>query len=440
MPSRATLLTGHLPHAIESMSMEGTYPGSTYDPARCPFWPAVFRRHGYQTAQIGKWHTGTDTGYGRDWDYQIVWNRPKFPKNAGNYYEDQILTFNGVDRKVDGYSTDNYTRWACEYIRGENRSKDKPWFLWLCYGAVHGPTTPASRHQGSLANKPVPIPADMFGPRPDKPAWLDRSQAWERSKDGRIHAGKSGEQFGDAENQKNRKTFEDWVHQVNECTMALDEGVGNVLQALRESDQLENTIVVYSADQGFGMGEHGFRAKLAAYDANYNSPLIISAAGRIPEGKTCRVPVGGADLVQTFFAWAGLPLPWEMHGSDLIPILSRPDGPHPDRVLLYENMGQKYGSETNVIPADDSIFHGNVPRWIAIRMGHWKYIRTLVEGEMEEIYDVQSDPQELNNLALREEHRSLLVDLRARAISELRRTRAGFAGSMPPTKQMVAGW
>src|SRR6476620_8612051 len=71
MPSRANLLTGRYPHAIESMRMEGEYPGSTYDPEKCPFWPRVFRANGYQTAQIGKWNTGTDTGYGRDWDYQI---------------------------------------------------------------------------------------------------------------------------------------------------------------------------------------------------------------------------------------------------------------------------------------------------------------------------------------------------------------------------------
>ena len=56
--------------------MAGVYPGSKYDPEKCPFWPREFRRQGYQTAQIGKWHTGTDSGYGRDWDYQIVWNRP----------------------------------------------------------------------------------------------------------------------------------------------------------------------------------------------------------------------------------------------------------------------------------------------------------------------------------------------------------------------------
>jgi arylsulfatase A-like enzyme len=76
MPSRASILTGRFPHGIESMRMAGKYPGSEYDPKLCPFWPALFRASGYHTAQIGKWHTGTDAGFGRDWDYQIVWNRP----------------------------------------------------------------------------------------------------------------------------------------------------------------------------------------------------------------------------------------------------------------------------------------------------------------------------------------------------------------------------
>ena len=85
MPSRATLLTGHHQFGVESMRMEGPYPGSVYDPEKCPFWPSVFRKHGYTTAHIGKWHTGTDTGFGRDWDFQIAWNRPANPKTSGNY-------------------------------------------------------------------------------------------------------------------------------------------------------------------------------------------------------------------------------------------------------------------------------------------------------------------------------------------------------------------
>jgi arylsulfatase A-like enzyme len=70
MPSRASMLTGRWPHGVESMRMEGKYPASAYDPQQCPFWPKVFREHGYTTAQIGKWHTGVDAGTGRDWDWQ----------------------------------------------------------------------------------------------------------------------------------------------------------------------------------------------------------------------------------------------------------------------------------------------------------------------------------------------------------------------------------
>ena len=90
---------------------------------------------------------GTDTGFGRDWDYQIVWNRPRHPDNSRNYYKKQMIEVNGGEAKlVEGYSTDNYTDWAVEYLKGDGRDKDKPWYLWLCYGAVHGPFTPAERH------------------------------------------------------------------------------------------------------------------------------------------------------------------------------------------------------------------------------------------------------------------------------------------------------
>ena len=102
-----------------------------------------------QTAQIGKWHTGTDTGFGRDWDYQIVWNRPRHTSNAGNYYKDQLTEFNGGEaRMVKGYTTDNYTKWAVDYLNGKGRDSEKPWYLWLCYGAVHELLTPAHGMSG----------------------------------------------------------------------------------------------------------------------------------------------------------------------------------------------------------------------------------------------------------------------------------------------------
>ncbi|MBX3401407.1 MAG: sulfatase-like hydrolase/transferase, partial [Gemmataceae bacterium] len=263
MPSRASLLTGRFPHGVQSLRMEGKYPASTYDPKRCPFWPATFRANGYSTAQIGKWHTGTDPGFGRDWDHQIVWNRPQYPDNAGAYYTKQRLQVNGKEEWRDGYPADNYTRWAVDYIKGETRDKNKPWFLWLCHGSIHGPSIPASRHKGTYKDAKVTPPADILGPWPGKPNYLNDTLAWRKEPDGSIHAGPSGEKFGDVGEGKKGVEYAAWVRQMNECVPAIDEGVGELMKALKESGQLDNTIVIYTADQGFAMGEHGMRMKIA---------------------------------------------------------------------------------------------------------------------------------------------------------------------------------
>jgi arylsulfatase A-like enzyme len=426
MPSRASMLTGHWPHGVESMRMEGKYPASAYDPQQCPFWPKVFREHGYTTAHIGKWHTGIDAGTGRDWDWQIVWNRPLHPENAGQYYYQQLLSFNGEERMTEGYSTDNYSQWACDFIKGEHRDATKPWYLWLCYGAIHGPTTPAERHKGLHKNDEVRVPADIFPPREGKPDYLNKTQAWTRGPDGEILAGKSGESFGDESGKKNA-TYQNYIHQVNECVEALDEGVGKVMAALKESGQLENTLVIYTADQGFSMGEHGFRTKLAPYDANYRSPLIFSMPGTLPQGKTCAHCVTSPDLVATFHAFAGISPAWPLHGRDLTSLLKNPDlaWPHP---AFYEFSGEHYGRDVaktvNETP-EKAVYH-DVPWYVVVREDRWKLIHYLQPGVGEELYDLQADPEELSNLAGKAEKKEIMVRLRKSLTEELERTEAGF--------------
>lgn len=439
MPSRAAFLTGRLQHAVTSMTMEGEYPGSKYDPAQCPFVPAQFRRQGYQTAQIGKWHTGSDTGYGRDWDYQIVWNRPGHPENAGNYYLNQILTFNGVDRATPGYSTDNYTKWAIEYVQGQHRDPNKPWYLWLCYGAIHGPTTPATRHKGMFAGKPVTPPADIVGPWPGKPAYLEQTKAWMLAADGKPAMAEKERKKGNFDSLMPGQSYESWIQQVNECMAAVDEGVGRVLAALKESGQAENTLIVYAADQGYGLGEHGFNQKVAPYDATVASPLIVSWPGRIPEGKVCPHPVNAPDLVDLFCRTAGVTIPWKMHGRDIRPLLAQPDTKEWNSPMLMTHTSRNYGTETNRIPTDDSLTStSGVPWYALLRDGHYKYVRNLVAGETEELYDLAADPEELTNLADQASHAIRLRDLRAKTIAELRRTDAKFVDRMPPTKAEAA--
>jgi len=433
MPSRATILTGRQPHGIESMSMAGKYPGSTYDPKQTPFIPAQMRQQGYHTAQIGKWHTGTDAGWGRDWDYQVVWNRPKHPENAGAYYERQLLAFNGEERWQEGYPADNYTRWACEYIKGANREAEKPWYLWLCYGNVHGPNKPAARHAGKYAKLDVPIPADIFPPRPGKPAYLDKTQAWVRGADGLPYAGKNAaEQVGDSatapkDGKKQGASFIEWARRVNECVLSVDEGVGQIVEALKESGQLENTLVVYSADQGFAMGEHGFRAKVAPYDANYRSPLIVSMPSRFPGGAICKTPVSGADLAATFLAVSGVKVPWALHGRDITPLLKEP-GAADTHACLYEHMGQRYGKDVKGIldGATDQGGDKNFPAYVAILQEGFKFIRYLRREHGEELYDLGADAAELNNLIRDPAQSARIEKLRAALIAECKRTDAPF--------------
>jgi arylsulfatase A-like enzyme len=431
MPSRASLLTGHHPHGIQSMRMDGKYPGSTYDPKQCPFWPALFRTSGYHTAQIGKWHTGVDTGFGRDWDYQIVWNRPKHPENAGAYYEKQVLAINGQEKTVEGYPADNYTKWAVEYVKGEHRDKNKPWMLWLCYGSVHGPSKPAARHKGLYKDAKVPEPTDLLGPWPGKADYLKNTLAWRKDKDGVIRAGASGEKVGDEAGGKGT-TFADWVRQVNECVPAIDEGVGALMKALQESGQLENTLVIYTADQGFAMGEHGMRMKIAPYDANYRSPLIASMPGTVVAGKVCPQVANAPDLVSTFFALSGVKPPANLHGRDLTPLLKNPAAPWP-HPCLYEHTGHDYGDDvTKVLKADPKeAIYQKVPWYTAVVRDGWKYVRYLQPGVSDELYDLTTDPEELKNLVADAKHADKLAALRAALAAELNRT-AAAAELMPP--------
>ncbi len=438
MPSRATLLTGHHSFGIESMRMEGAYPGSEYDAEQCRFWPSVFREKGYQTAHIGKWHTGTDTGFGRDWDYQIVWNRPRYPENSGAYYYDQLIEKNGGPPKMTGgYSTDNYTDWALDYLHGrEGREDDQPWYLWLCYGGVHGPFTPADRHMEDFEGAEVEDPADIYPPREGKPSYSRFVEQWVEGPNGEPVLVKGKTKGGI--NADGKKTLSEWVRQINQAVRSLDEGVGRLVEGLKETGQYENTLIVFTSDQGFAWGQHGFQVKKAPYDANIRSPMIVSMPSRFPSGKTCREPVGGVDIVPTIFSVAGLELPWEMHGHDLTPLLKDPEAAEWSFPVMTVHTGDSYGSNADVVPVGDDeasraklLMRGAVPWWVSLLDGEHKYIRTLVPDEPEELYDLGNDPDELVNLARDPAYRERVEELRAALVAELHRTGAGMADDLP---------
>jgi arylsulfatase A-like enzyme len=142
--------------------------------------------------------------------------------------------------------------------------------------------------------------------------------------------------------------------------------------------------------------------------------------------------VGGTDLPPTFFGFAGLKLPWKMHGHDLAPLLKKPGRrwEHPALTILT---GQSFGADTDRVPVDPAKLYATakVPWWVSLAKGRHKYIRTLVKGEIEELYDLENDPGELHNLALEPAHRKRLRTMRAATIAELKRTDAVMADHLP---------
>ncbi len=415
-PSRASLLTGLLPHAIQGLDVPRVVGGGSYDPAVCRFWPSELRKAGYHTGMIGKWHIAQDAGHGREWDRSTVWNQADI---EGDWYSNQPVSIDGAPKeRIAGYSTDLYTERALDYVRAEKGKK--PWLLWLCYNAPHLPNAFHPRHQETYEGAEVPVPADIQGPREGKPAYMRNYSVWKE--------------------EEGVPTYNDWflkkrvplaklVRDYNKLVCAVDEGIGRILKALDETGQAENTIVIFTSDQGFAWGDKGYAWKVGPYEACLRMPLIVRWPGVAPRGAVCREPAAVYDLAPTIFAAAGAKLPWTMHGRDLRPLLEKPETRW-DRPLLLEHFTKAFGSQTDRGLTEKDAFAG-IPWWIFLRQGKLKYIRTLVPNEIEELYDLESDPAESKNLALDPSFRATLARQRERFLAELRRTQAGLAANLP---------
>ena len=420
-PSRAMTLTGRLPHAIEGLDFSG-YPEIKRDPELFRMWPEVFREEGYTTALIGKWHLGTDIAHGRAWDHSIVWNH-SVPDIAGDYFRDQKLRFDGGDYvAVAGHSTDNYTRYAREFIQ---RDHEEPWMLWLCYDAVHAPFTPSERRaQDYLDAGPIPIPEDIYPPRPTKPTYM-RDYAM-------FAPGADGVPVDERQN----LPLPEMVRKYNRGVMDLDESVRELWTTLEATGQLDNTIIVYTSDQGLAMGHHGMEIKVAPYDDNIRVPMIVRLPENRAKGRVVTEAVNVIDLIPTFFDYAGIDLPWTMSGDSLRELMEDPSTDW-NRPTLRENFSKKFGPETDGGVTGPTPNQG-VDWWISMRQGRYKYVRTLVADEIEELYDIEADPRELRNLAVEPAYAKIVSSHRDALVAELERTGAGLAHRMPPPKIVAA--
>jgi arylsulfatase A-like enzyme len=406
VPARITQLTGNLPHAARGNFNGDTLTGDALEEEirRHPFWPQHLRESGYHTGMIGKWHVYSRMpAIGIDWDYAAHWHK----KMVNAYYYDQKISINGADPiPLGGYSVDRHTDLAIDYIKERARG-DQPWYLWLCYSSPHSPQTPAKRHAGKLDHiTHISLPPSFPTPRVGKPNYVQKKPMPKTS------------------------AIEDLVRRYHECILSIDENVGRLTEALRESSQLDNTIVVFTSDQGLGMGHHGHvKKKSAPYEGTLSAPLIFRYPRLIPANTICTEPVIGPDLVQTFHELAGIEAPPTMDGQSLLPLLEKPKSKLGRDVVLMTNTRTSFseGIPNGVKRRNrEAIEIDEMPMWTMIRNGKYKYATYTGEEAFEEIYDLKSDPHEMTNLTLSPEHRDLLIDLRQKAATELRQTQSGF--------------
>ncbi|MEZ5395313.1 MAG: sulfatase [Bryobacterales bacterium] len=307
-PSRATLLTGKCSHANGQRSNQDTFDGSQ------PTFPKMLQSAGYQTAMIGKWHLKSDpTGF----DY---WN---ILPGQGAYYDPKFIEM-GEEKQHQGYVTDLITDFAIDWI--DKRDPEKPFLLLYHHKAPHGQWQPAERHKDLWADEELPHPAtfdDDLSGRAEavqrnnsrlNPELLKRWGGWQR-------LGKQPIPEGLSEDETNDWIYQQYVKDYLRVMVAVDENVGRFLDYLDEARLSENTLIIYTSDNGMFMGDHFLFDKRLMYEEPMRVPLAVRYPAGIKAGTDIDSFALNVDYAPTMLDYAGVPVPADMQGRSLRPVL-----------------------------------------------------------------------------------------------------------------------
>ena len=388
-PSRAVILTGKYSHLNGFFKNGNTFDGSQVTA------PKLLRKAGYETAIIGKWHLrSTPTGFDH---FEVL-------KGQGQYYNPMLVT-NGENKKHTGYTTDIITDRTIEWL--ESRDPDKPFFLMSQHKAPHGRWEPALRHLDWLEEGNIPEPDSLFDDYSGRsgPAAAHKMGIATEMNDHRLMIKYSSkftpEQFQvfDAHfrplnekflksnlegKDKTRWHYQRYIKNYLRCVRAVDENIGRLLDYLDEKGLSENTVVIYSSDQGFYLGEHGWFDKRWMYEESYRTPLVARWPGKIDPGTVNDSDiVSNVDFAETFLEIAGAKIPEEMQGKSLVPVFQG-ETPPDWRKTHYYHYYEKGG-------------HG-VALHYGVTDGRFKLIR-FPEPHFDtwELYDLKTDPHEMES-------------------------------------------
>ena len=400
-PSRATILTGMFP---QTNGVNTNQEGRELNPDKTRSFGQILQGEGYETAFIGKWHMAESNEPRKGWDYWC-----SFP-GQGQYFGND-LNINGKNIRNEGYITDELTKYTLNFI---DKNADKPFCVYLSHKAVHEPFTPADRNKNLFITDSVPEPASWLDKMENKPAWqrtvINQDQRRRlREKDlAKIIPQK-------------RRNPAPWPAKTGigkqkdylRSLTAVDEGLGEIYDLLKKKGILDNTIIVFAADNGFFHGEHGLGDKRLAYNESMRIPLVMRYPKLANENLTISEMILNADIAPTFLEMAGVSIPAQMQGKSVVPLL------HGKNENWRKSFLFTYWT--------DLIYF--IPRITAVRTEKYMYSTTPDINDIDELYDVVNDPAELNNLAKKPEFSAIESQLKTE-LEQLKKE-TGYRAEIP---------
>ncbi len=414
-PSRAVILTGK--HSHLNGKIDNNFP---FDTTQMTF-PQLLQANGYQTAMFGKLHFGNNPK-GFD-EFQIL-------PGQGRYYNPEFITKKEGKKTISGYVTDIITDLTINWLKTE-RQQDKPFFMAYLHKAPHREWLPAERHYKEFTKRTFKEPETLFDDYsgrgsaaheaemnllkhmnwagdskiypevmdelgiPETAGWdkgaFDREvgamDAAQRAKWDAVY-GPMNEQFKKdypkmTASDKMKWRYQRYMQDYLGSIASVDEGVGRVLDYLEESGLAENTIVIYTSDQGFYLGEHGWFDKRFIYNESFKTPLLVRWPGVIKPGSRNTQMVQNLDFAQTILEAAGIQAPSDMQGESLIPIFKGKTDHFREAVYYHY---YEY-------PAVHM-----VKRHYGIVTEDYKLVHFYYDVDEWELYDRKKDPKELKNV------------------------------------------
>jgi len=436
-PSRAVIFTGK--HSHINGKIDNRIP---FDTSQVTF-PQLLQAAGYQTAIFGKLHFGNNPkGF----------DQFKILPGQGSYYNPDFITRDEGRIRLEGYTTDIITDLTLEWLKDE-RDPEKPFFLAYWHKAPHREWLPAERHYKDFIHKTFPEPPTLFddykgrgsaareaemnllahmnwsGDSKIYPDVMDEmgiapSSDWDKRAHERTAGrftpaqrsswdavyGPMNEDFKNSyptmtEKEKMQWRYQRYMQDYLGCIAAVDENVGRVLDYLDANGLTENTIVIYTSDQGFYLGEHGWFDKRFIYDESFKTPLLVRWPGIIEEGLRSDQMVQNLDFAQTMLEAAGVAVPGDMQGESLMPLLKGQESKW-DRDAVYYHY-YEYPSVHMV-----KRHYGIVTR--EYKMAHFYY-----DVDEWELYDRLKDPLEMKNVYNDPEYAEIVKQLTVK-LDELR--------------------